>query len=71
MAKRTVVTLGKSLEFIRTDYERFVDVTKRDMRRIMQDVSQIILDRTLPFVPHEFGGLRQSGRGFAGRTDRG
>ena len=71
MAKRTVVTLGKSLEFVRTDYKRFVDVLNRDMRRIMQDVSQIILERTLPWVPHEFGGLRQSGRAFAGRTDRG
>ena len=71
MAKRTVVTLGKSLEFIRTDYSRFVDITKRDMRRIMQLASEIILERTLPWVPLEFGGLRQSGRAFAGRTDRG
>ena len=71
MAKRTVVTLGKSLQFVRTDYERFADVVKRDMRRIMQLASEIILERTLPWVPLEFGGLRQSGRAFAGRTDRG
>jgi len=71
MAKKTIVTLGKSLQFVRTDYKRFVDVVNRDMRRIMQLSSEIILERTLPWVPFEFGGLRQSGRAFAGRTDRG
>lgn len=74
---KTVITASgktvaaKSMSFVLTDYKRFVNTTKRDMRRIMQGVAEIVHKHTIPWVPVEYGGLRESGRAFAGRTGQG
>lgn len=81
MARRTVVASGRTggarggsaqaINLILTDYKRLAETTRRDMKRIMQGAANIILDHTTPWVPIEYGSLRESGRAFAGRTDQG
>lgn len=76
MARRNFVARGRfpgnrSANTIVSDYKRFVGIVESEVFRIMQHAADMTLEATLPFVPIEYGGLRQSGRAEAVRTARG
>lgn len=76
MARRNFVARGefpgnRSIETIITDYKRFVGLVETEVERIMQNVAEMTLEATLPYVPVQYGGLKESGRAKIMRTDKG
>ncbi len=76
MARRTFVARGqfpgnRSINTIVSDYKAFIGVVESEMLRIMQTAADMTLEATLPFVPEEYGGLRESGRAEAVETPKG
>jgi hypothetical protein len=76
MARRNFVARGqfpgnRSVNTIVSDYKKFVGVVESEVFRIMQTVAEMTLEATLPFVPEQYGGLRESGRAEAIQTPKG
>ncbi len=61
----------RSINTIVSDYKKFVNVVEAEALRIFQTAADMTLEATLPFVPVQFGGLRESGKAEAVYTDRG
>ena len=76
MARRTFAARGqfpgnRSINTILSDYKRFVGVVEEEALRIMQTAAEMTLEATLPFVPVQYGGLRESGKAEAVKTPKG
>jgi hypothetical protein len=61
----------RSINTLLTDYKAFIGVVEAEAMRIMQRAAEMTLETTLPLVPVQYGGLKQSGRAQAIRTMKG
>ena len=52
---------SKQVSHIVSDYKAFVEATKKDTKKIMKKAADLILKKTIPYVPVDTGALRQSG----------
>lgn len=73
--RKSIIATGsggqRAIRGVLTDYQAFVGVAQREMKRIMQEVADEVMKHTMPWVPYEYGSLRESGRAFAEKSDRG
>lgn len=61
----------RSINLIVTDYKKFIGVVEEEAERILLVAANMVLEATLPYVPHHTGALKESGRARVIKTAKG